>query len=98
MADIDSFEMDRALPSHQQRLAAEKKVNVYFIPGFDKNGEPGFVYAVASAMLHEQLVEAVEMGVVPDFAVVVEMGAGSPSEEVKEKIRQYYGFDTDAAA
>jgi len=93
MVDIDPFEIYRRLPSHQQRLAAEKKVNVYFIPGQDKQGGLMYLYAVCSALLHEPFVEAVRMGAIPDFAVVVEMGSGEPGQAVKDKMREYYGFD-----
>lgn len=96
MTDIESFELDRALPSHQARLAAEKKTNVYFVPGTDRNGNPNYVYAVCSSMLHDEFVSAVRDGVVPDYAVVVEIGNGEPSQQVKDKIKLYYGFDTDA--
>ncbi|MBV8938699.1 MAG: hypothetical protein JO089_02515 [Alphaproteobacteria bacterium] len=98
MTSIDTFDMDRALPSHQQRLAEEKKVNVYFVPGADRNGNPNYVYAVCSSMLHEMFLHAVRDGNIPDFAVVVEMGGGEPSEAVKEKMLRYYGFDHAEAA
>ncbi len=97
MVDIDPFEIQRRLPSHQQRLAAEKQINVYYIPGKDRAGNVMYVYAVCSALLHAQFVETVVMGAIPDYAVVVETGNGEPSAEVKQKILNYYGFDHDAS-
>lgn len=93
---MDPFEMHRRLPSHQQRLAAEKQVNVYFVPGRDGSGRARYAYVVCSSMLHNQLMQALRLGVIPDYAVVVETGGGEPSAEVKAKILEYYGFDHDA--
>jgi hypothetical protein len=97
MVDIDPFEIYRRLPSHQARLAAEKQVNVYYIPGRDAAGAAMYLYAVCSALLHAPFVEAVRLGAIPDFAVVVEMGAGEPDAHVKEKMLNYYGFDHDSS-
>lgn len=96
--EIDSFEFHRRMPSYQARLAAEKKINVYYIPGNDARGQAMYVYAVCSAMLHELFVEAVSAGVVPDYAVIVAKGDGEPDMAIKAKILDYYGFDHDAAA
>lgn len=94
---LDTFEMARRMPSHQQRLAVEKKTNVYFIPGTDGAGNAGYIYAVCSALLHEDFIAGIRAGVIPPYAVVVETGSGEPSAEVKKKILDYYGFDHDAA-
>lgn len=96
MTDIDPFDLDRALPSHQARLALEKKVNVYFVPGHDKHGNPSYIYAVCSAMLHEQFMECARDGGIPDYAVVVARGDGEPTAEVKERIKLLYGWDGEA--
>lgn len=90
----DLFDIDRQDPTHQQRLAAEKKVNIYFIPGRGRDGAPRYAYVVSSALLHTQFVEAVRSGVIPDFAVVVEEGSGiPPAEEIKAKMLKLYGFN-----
>ncbi len=93
----DPFDMYRQLPSHQQRLAKEKEVNCYYVPGTDSSGALNYVYVVCSALLHDMFVESITKGAVPDYAVVVEMGSGEPTAEVKKKILDYYGFDHDAA-
>lgn len=74
----------------------EKKTNVYYIPGTDAQGAFTYAYAVCSALLHEQMVEAVRLGTIPDFAVIVEAGTGQPSEETKARIAEYYGFTHEA--
>lgn len=81
-----------------ERLQAEKRVNVYYIPGTNNAGERTFIYAVVSAALHDRFWEALKQGIIPDFAVIVEMGRGEPTDEVKAKIKAYYGFDHDLHA
>ncbi len=91
---MDPFEIYRRHPTHQQRLAAEKQVNVYFIPGKDKKGNAHYAFVVCSALLHDKFVESVREGVIPEFAVVVETGDGLPPPgEIKKKMLAYYGFD-----
>jgi len=91
---MDSFDIGRRHPTHQQRLAAEKQVNVYFIPGTDKAGKPRYAYVVSSALLHTQFMQAVQTGAIPDFAVVVEEGSGLPPENaIKDKMLALYGFE-----
>jgi hypothetical protein len=96
-ADFDPFDMYRNMPSHQERLAAEKKTNVYFIPGQNKSDQLGYIYVVCSAMLHDDFVENIRLGVIPPYAVIVETGSGDPTVDVKKKMLDYYGFDHDEA-
>lgn len=78
---------------------AAKKIHVYFIPAVDKNDNSRlYFYAIASALLHENMLRCLAAGDIPHFAVIVEKGRGEPSAEVKEKIKAYYGFDHDAAS
>lgn len=92
-ADQDMME---SLPHYKSKYEAAKKINVYFIPAFDeKRNEDMYYYAIASAMLHEQMMSCLNKGDIPHFAVVVEKGYGQPSQEVKTKIKSYYGFDHD---
>lgn len=78
---------------------AAKKIHVYFIPGLDtKNGKKLYFYAIASSLLHEEMMRCLEKGDIPHFAVIVEKGLGDPTAEVKEKIKAYYGFDHDRYA
>jgi len=94
---VDSHDIYRDVPSYRARLAEEKKINVYFVPGTGHDGKAMYSYVVCSALLHEQFLEAVKLGVIPDFAVVVAAGEGTPDEETKARMKQYYGFDHDTA-
>lgn len=79
--------------------AAAKKIHVYYIPATDqKTGKPLYFYAIASALLHEKMLQCLSAGDIPHFAVVVEKGEGAPAPEVKAKIKAYYGFDHDQHA
>ena len=86
--------MQRLAPHFQYDAA--KKIHVYFIPGIDqKQGNKIYFYAIASSLLHKKMLECLEKGDIPDFAVIVEKGSGEPSPDVKAKIKAYYGFDHD---
>ena len=78
---------------YAKRFEEERKTNVYYLPITTKNGENHYSYIMVSALLHEQFVKAVEMNQVPDYAVVVERGYGEPSDDVKQKMKDFYGFD-----
>ncbi len=87
------WDLHDIIPSFRAKLAAEKKIHVYFIPGKDKAGKKTFIYAVASAQLHEQFMESVtKHGEIPDFAVIVAIGYAPPGDDVTQKMLSYYGF------
>lgn len=84
--------------SYADRLAQEKKVNIYFIPYEDDSSKKLYAYVAASALLHDKFMAALEFNQIPDFAVVVARGEGEPTTEVKDMIKRYYGFDHDHQA
>jgi hypothetical protein len=89
-------DMMESLPHYKSKYEAAKKINVYFIPAYDElKKERMYYYAIASAMLHEQMMSCLEKGDIPHFAVIVEKGYGEPSPQIKTKIKDYYGFDHD---
>jgi len=95
----DDRDMMESLPHYKSKYEAAKKINVYFIPAFDeRRNEDMYYYAIASAQLHEQMMYCLEKGDIPHFAVIVEKGYGIPSQEIKAKIKSYYGFDHDMYA
>ena len=96
---LDETNIMENLPHYREKYEAAKKINVYFIPANDEQtGEEIYFYAIASVMLHEQMMYSIDKGDIPFFAVVVEKGKGKPSTEVKDKIKAYYGFDHDKYA
>ena len=91
--------MMQQLPHYRAKYDAAKKIHVYFIPGIDKqSSQPLYFYAIASELLHDQMMRCLKDGNIPDFAVVVNKGTGTPSQETKAKIKAYYGFDHDECA
>lgn len=95
MIDTDK-DMMETLPHYRSKYDAAKKIQVYFVPAFDEEKkEPMYFYAIASAMLHEKMMECLKTGYIPHFAVIVEKGYGTPDEQIKSKIKDYYGFDHD---
>ena len=86
------------LPHYRSKYDEAKKIHVYFIPAIDLTTKQHiYFYAIASELLHPQMMRALADGNIPDFAVVVQKGTGEPDTEVKNKIKAYYGFDHDAA-
>ena len=94
----DQFMMER-LPHYRSKYDEAKKIHVYFIPARNtRTSQPLYFYAIASSMLHDEMLRCLKHGDIHDFAVVVEKGEGAPNAETKEKIKAYYGFDHDSVA
>jgi hypothetical protein len=92
--DIDKM-MER-LPHYRSQYNAAKKIHVYFVPGINQQtGTKIYFYAIASELLHMEMMRCLTQGDIPHFAVVVEKGIGEPTAEIKKKIKDYYGFDHD---
>ena len=84
------------LPHYRAKYDAAKKIHVYYVPAIDQQrGEKMYFYAIASELLHKEMMRCIQQGDIPHFAVVVEKGFGEPTQEVKAKIKAYYGFDHD---
>ena len=85
--------MSNTPDQYKKRYDEERKINVYFLQMKNAAGARHYFYIAASALLHEQLAKALEMNQIPDFAVVVAEDKGEPTDEVKQKMLDYYGFD-----
>lgn len=91
--------MMEQLPHYRAKYDAAKKIHVYFVPAFDQQRkEKMYFYAIASELLHEEMMRCLQVGDIPHFAVVVEKGLGEPTPETKAKVKAYYGFDHDQYA
>lgn len=74
---------------------AEKAVCILLVRGENPDGRAIFAYvAVRADKLHE-FMEAQKTGIfyVEDYGVVLESGEGEPSEEIRKKMEDEYGFD-----
>jgi hypothetical protein len=95
MSDTPEDMMEK-LPHYRAKYDAAKKIHVYYIPARDQQaGAKMYFYAIASELLHEDMMKSLKHGDIPHFAVVVAKGQGEPTDEVKERIKSYYGFDHD---
>lgn len=95
----DHHSIMQDLPHYREKYEAQKKVRVYFIPAIENGtNEPTFFYAMASASLHDEMMQSLNEGSIPDYAVIVESGYGEPTKEIKDKIKLHYGFDHDLHA
>ena len=75
-------------------IGAWKRCKVYYIPAFDRAEQRRvFFYAIASAALHDKMIQSLSHGDLPPFAVIVAKGIGEPSTDMKHYVRDYYGFD-----
>lgn len=99
MSTLDHHSLMQDLPHYREKYEAQKKINVYYIPGHDdERNMPMFFYVIASSTLHNDMMYALAQGDIPHFAVIVESGYGQPSQEIKDKIKLHYGFDHDLHA
>lgn len=90
--------MMERLPHYRAKYDAAKKIHVYYVPAIDRQrGQKMYFYAIASELLHGEMMRCLALGDIPHFAVVVQKGDGEPNKEIKDKIKAYYGFDHDAA-
>ena len=96
MSDTPEDMMEK-LPHYRAKYDAAKKIHVYYIPAKDEEraGEKMYFYAIASELLHEEMMKCLKRGDIPHFAVVVAKGHGEPDADVKARIKAYYGFDHD---
>ncbi len=101
--DIDGFGKWKRQKEKKERAHKEYgptvKVMVYYIPAFDhERNEDVFFYAVTKETLHEKMMASLHEGELPHFAVVIAKGNGKPSRELKDFIKEMYGFDHDKYA
>ena len=97
-ADTPDNMMEK-LPHYRAKYDAAKKIHVYYVPAMDtQQDRKMYFYAIASELLHEEMLRCLKQGDIPHYAVVVEKGYGEPTQETKSKIKTYYGFDHEQCA
>ncbi|MEM8556381.1 MAG: hypothetical protein AAGG50_00920 [Bacteroidota bacterium] len=74
---------------------AEKTISILLVRGESLDGEPIYAYVAVRADRLEAFMEAQRSGTFypEDHGVIVEAGTGEPTEEVKRKMEEEYGFD-----
>lgn len=84
--------------SRTEQIIAEKTVCILLVRGEDPQGGKIYAYVGIRADKLEEFMEAQRKGLFypEDFGIVLESGAGEPSDEVKEKMTKEYGFNHNA--
>ncbi len=81
--------------SRSEQIIAEKTVCVLLVRGESPEGELIYAYVAVRADRLEEFMQAQKTGLFypEDFGVIIEAGAGDPSEEVRERMERDYGFN-----
>ena len=81
-----------------EQIIAEKTVCVLLVRGESPEGAKIFAYLAIRADKLESFMEAQKAGTFfpEDYGIVLEAGEGEPSDEIKLKMTQEYGFNHDA--
>tara|TARA_B100001179_G_C18309033_1_gene282935 strand:+ start:94 stop:462 length:369 start_codon:yes stop_codon:yes gene_type:complete len=84
--------------TRSEKMIAEKTVCILLVRGENADGGPIFAYVGVRADRLEEFMAAQEDGTFypEEYGVIIESGEGEPSEEVKAKMRDEYGFNHDA--
>lgn len=84
--------------SRTEQIIAEKTVCVLLVRGENPDGKKIFAYMAVRADKLESFIEAQKSGTFypEDYGIVIESGAGDPSDEIKEKMTKEYGFNHEA--
>lgn len=81
-----------------EQIIAEKTVCVLLVRGESPDGKKIYAYLAIRADKLESFMEAQKQGTFypEDYGIVLEAGEGEPSDEVKLKMTQEYGFNHEA--
>lgn len=81
-----------------EQIIAEKTVCVLLVRGESPDGKKIFAYLAIRADKLESFMEAQKQGTFfpEDYGIVLESGEGEPSDDVKHKMTQEYGFNHEA--
>lgn len=81
-----------------EQIVAEKTVCVLLVRGESPDGKKIYAYLAIRADKLESFMEAQKQGTFypEDYGIVLEAGENEPSDEVKLKMTQEYGFNHEA--
>jgi len=81
-----------------EQIIAEKTVCILLVRGENPDGNKIYAYVAIRADNLEAFMEAQKQGTFypEDFGIVIESGEGEPSDEIKKKMTQEYGFNHEA--
>lgn len=81
-----------------EQIIAEKTVCILLVRGESPDGKKIFAYLAIRADKLESFMEAQKQGTFypEDYGIIIEAGEGEPSDAVKQKMTQEYGFNHEA--
>lgn len=81
-----------------EQIIAEKTVCVLLVRGENPDGAKIYAYVAIRADKLEAFMEAQSSGTFypEDYGIIIESGEGEPSDEVKARMTQEYGFNHEA--
>jgi hypothetical protein len=81
-----------------EKILVEKTVCVLLVRGQSSNGQAIYAYVAVKASQLEAFMRAQQNGTFypEEHGVVIESGEGEPSDEVRARMEQEYGFDHQA--
>ena len=84
--------------SRTEQIIAEKTVCVLLVRGESPEGAKIFAYLAIRADKLESFMEAQKTGTFfpEDYGIIIESGEGEPSDEIKVRMTQEYGFNHEA--
>jgi len=84
--------------TRSEQIVAEKTVCVLLVRGESPDGAKIFAYVAIRADKLEAFMEAQKTGTFypEDYGIVLESGEGEPSDEIKQKMTQEYGFNHES--
>lgn len=84
--------------TRSEKLLAEKTVCILLVRGENEEDQPIYAYVAVRADKLEAFMQAQKDGTFypEDYGMIIESGVGEPSDDVKAKMRDEYGFNHDA--
>lgn len=81
-----------------EQIIAEKTVCVLLVRGENPDGGKIYAYVAVRADKLEEFMEAQKQGTFypEDYGMIVQAGEGEPTDEVKKKMTEEYGFNHEA--
>jgi hypothetical protein len=81
-----------------EQIIAEKTVCILLVRGESPDGKKIYAYVAIRADKLESFMEAQKQGTFypEDYGIIIESGEGEPSDEIKHKMTQEYGFNHEA--
>ena len=84
--------------TRSEQIIAEKTVCILLVRGESPDGQKIYAYLAIRADKLQSFMEAQQSGTFypEDYGMVIEFGEGEPSDEVRQKMTNEYGFNHDA--